>query len=266
MRCALNAKKISKVPKMPNRIIREGILTSERVEPLNWAEEVFYRRLMSVVDDFGRYYARPALLRAACYPLLLTKVSDSDIEKWLTACVNAALVRVYPALDGKRYLELLDFRQQVRAVASKFPAPDAGCVADAQQAPVSRAASAHLDVSVDEGVVVSEGVVERKSAIAPPAFELPDWINQKHWDAWHSCPKRKKSTNAQKQMAVEKLDAWRLAGIDYAAALENAAIGGWQGLFKPDDKTPMSAAKPGKHAGFQNLNYHEGITADGSLA
>ena len=57
---------------MPNRVIREGILTSERIEMLGWAEEVFYRRLMSVVDDFGRYYARPALLRAACYPLLLT--------------------------------------------------------------------------------------------------------------------------------------------------------------------------------------------------
>lgn len=76
---------------------------------------------------------------------------------------------------------------------------------------------------------------EKKSAVAPPPFELPDWINRGHWDAWHSCPKRKKATNAQKQMAVEKLMAWRNSGIDYAAALENAAIGGWQGLFKPDE-------------------------------
>jgi hypothetical protein len=28
---------------------------------------------------------------------------------------------------------------------------------------------------------------------------------------------------------------------------------------------PKGAAKPGKHAGFQNLNYHEGVNADGSL-
>ena len=86
---------------MPNRILREGILTSEAVNSLNWAEEVFYRRLHSVVDDFGRYYAAPKLLRAACYPLHIDKVSDSDIGKWLTACVTAALVRVYPAPDGK---------------------------------------------------------------------------------------------------------------------------------------------------------------------
>src|SRR5690606_33624040 len=62
---------------MPNRILREGILTSPRIAKLGWPEEVFYRRLMSVVDDFGRYYADPGLLRAACYPRQLNKVSDS---------------------------------------------------------------------------------------------------------------------------------------------------------------------------------------------
>ena len=83
--------------------------------------------------------------------------------------------------------------------------------------------------------------VKRASA---PTFELPDWINRQHWDAWHSCAKRKNASNAQKQMAVDKLDAWRQQGIDYAAALENAAIAGWQGLFKPD--VPASAMTPGR--------------------
>ncbi len=50
---------------MPNRIIREGILTSEAVNSLSWEAEVFFRRLLSVVDDFGRltpvrlFYALP---------------------------------------------------------------------------------------------------------------------------------------------------------------------------------------------------------------
>lgn len=133
---------------MPNRILREGILTSEAVNELNWAEEVFYRRLMSVVDDFGRFYASPKLLRAACYPLHIDKVSDSDIGKWLTACVAAALVRVYPAPDGKRYLEVLNFKQQIRAKDSKFPSMNANaehmrseCAADAKQ----MQANEHLD-------------------------------------------------------------------------------------------------------------------------
>lgn len=136
---------------MPNRILREGILTSERVAALNWQEEVFYRRLMSVVDDFGRYHANPKLLRAACYPLLIDKVSDADVGKWLTSCVTAALVSVYPAPDGKRYLQLLDFRQQARAEKSKFPQMQSDCVADAAQMSSTGIASAPVfgDVVVD---------------------------------------------------------------------------------------------------------------------
>jgi hypothetical protein len=120
---------------VPNRILREGILTSERVNALTWPAEVFYRRVISVVDDYGRYYASSMLLRAACYPLHLDKVSDADIDKWLTECVRAGLVSVYPAQDGKRYLQLHDFRQQTRAKASKYPDPIVVCVADAQQTP-----------------------------------------------------------------------------------------------------------------------------------
>ena len=110
---------------MPQRILRDGILSSWRVNELTWPEEVFYRRLMSVVDDYGRFHAHPSLIRAACYPLKLEKVADSDIEKWLTACVNAALVRVYLAEGGKRFLEMYDFGQRIQS-KSKFPDPTGG--------------------------------------------------------------------------------------------------------------------------------------------
>ena len=84
----------------------------------------------------------------------------------------------------------------------------------------------------------------RKRA-APSSFDLPAWINRQHWDAWHSCSKRRNATDAQKQMAVNKLADWRQQGIDHAAALENAAIAGWQGLFKPD--APAAAMAPGRN-------------------
>ena len=38
---------------MPSRVIRDGILESESVNALSWEAELFFRRLMSVVDDFG---------------------------------------------------------------------------------------------------------------------------------------------------------------------------------------------------------------------
>lgn len=213
---------------MPNRILREGILTSERIERLNWAEEVFYRRLMSVVDDYGRYYARPALLLAACYPLLLKKVSDSDIEKWLTACVNAALVRVYPAQDGKRYLELVDFKQQVRAATSKFPQPPIPCAADATQGTSECEASAHL-----VGVVSVVGDEDDKPAV--PAFVLPSWIPGDTWSAYLQTRTDKRTKNGAHALGliVKDLEAFRAAGHDPVEILNSSIKSGWAGVFAP---------------------------------
>lgn len=97
---------------------------------------------------------------------------------------------------------------------------------------------------------------EKKKATrkrAAPTFAVPDWINRQHWDAWHSCAKRKNASDAQKQMAVDKLDSWRQQGVDHAAALENAAIAGWQGLFKPD--VPAAAMTPGRRSNAQPHKY-----------
>lgn len=210
---------------MPNRILREGILTSERVERLNWAEEVFYRRLMSVVDDFGRYYARPALLLAACYPLLLKKVSDSDIEKWLSACENAALVRVYPAEDGKRYLQLLDFKQQVRAAVSKFPPMPSECAADATQAQGTPPAYAHLGVSVSEGV--SEGGGETRKRATPPAIEgIPEDLLADYMVV-RTAKKAGKLTDTAVAGLRREADK---AGISLETAIRACCEYGWQGF------------------------------------
>lgn len=137
---------------MPNRILREGILTSERVDALSAPAEVFYRRLMSVVDDFGRYYAKPELLLAALYPLRIERVRKADIATWIGATCEAGLVRKYTA-QQKEYLELVDFRQQVRAKESKFPQPPSSSEADAARMHSTCIASAHVDGDVFVDVV-----------------------------------------------------------------------------------------------------------------
>jgi len=109
---------------MPTRMLRDGILSSDRVNLLTAPEEVFYRRLMSVVDDYGRFIAHAKLIRAACFPLKLESVSDSDIGKWLLATEKAGLVRVYPASDGKRKpggdARALRLPRQPRSLPSKL--------------------------------------------------------------------------------------------------------------------------------------------------
>ena len=211
---------------MPNRILREGILTSPRIAKLGWAEEVFYRRMHSVVDDFGRYFADVGLLRAACYPRQLNKVSDSDVGKWLRACADAALVRVYQ-VDGEDYLLLLDFNQQVRAKKSKFPDPLSGCVADAQQVQSKPQASAHLDVSVS----VSEGVDEKRVRATPP--------NGVSLSVWNDYLKTRGKKLTETGLAGLQREAAK-AGYTLQQALEVCCERGWRGF-----KAEWVAPKPG---------------------
>ena len=107
---------------MPTRLIREGILASERIASLSWEAEVFYRRLMSVADDYGLYDARPAILRSALYPLQLEKMSECNIQRCLAACEAAGLILLF-ARNGKSFLQIRDFGQQIKS-KPKYPLPD----------------------------------------------------------------------------------------------------------------------------------------------
>lgn len=217
---------------MPNRIVREGILTSPKLAKLAWPEEVFYRRLLSVVDDFGRYYAEPGMLRAACYPRQLNKVSDSDVGKWLRAVAAADLVRVYPAEDGESYLEVVKFDQQVRAKKSKFPEMRSTCIADATHVQ----ANAHLDVDVDVDGGVDGGGVADDVAVVLAAYHsiLPACLQIHVLN-----DKRRKRIKAAVALAkrVCREQGWAYDGAEFwAAYFEECAKDEWLRGDKPNPK------------------------------
>lgn len=107
---------------MPDRIVREGILESERVSALSFAAEVFYRRLMSKADDYGRYHANDKILRASLFPLQLDRVSLPNITEWLKECQSVGLITVY-TVEGKQYVEIHNFGQRLRQKREKWPRP-----------------------------------------------------------------------------------------------------------------------------------------------
>lgn len=108
---------------MPTRILREGILESEAVNALSESAELFYRRLMSVVDDYGRFHRNPTIIRSKCYPLRIDKLSDADVNQMLDECEASGLLAFYEHQDGKKYLHILNFGQQTRS-KSRFPDPE----------------------------------------------------------------------------------------------------------------------------------------------
>ena len=111
--------------KMPNRIIKESICTSENVDQLTAFQETFFVRLMVNCDDFGRMDARARIIAARLYPL--KDVKPAQIEEALTALESADLIIRY-TVDGKPYLQMTTWErhQQIRAKKSKYPSPDEG--------------------------------------------------------------------------------------------------------------------------------------------
>jgi hypothetical protein len=246
---------------MPNRIIRDAILASERVASLGWPEEVFYRRLHSVVDDYGRYEANPQLLRARCYPLQTDSVRAADITRWLASCQKAGLILGYE-VAGKSYLEVLNFGQQQRS-ASKFPPPPA-VASNCLQAP----SDAHLDVSVS--VSVSEVVSAKPAA---PAFVLPEWIPSETWDAYCKVRTGKKAKNEPHALGliVKDLETFRSAGHDPVTVLNNSIKSGWAGVFEPKTVGRLSVvgvtvpSAPGRDPALQKLDDDARITKPPTL-
>jgi len=135
---------------VPNRILREGILDSDRIEALSrdgraagaLAEVLFYRLLVAS-DDFGRFDGRPSVIRARCFPLK-DQARTHDLEDWLAMLEQACLIRRY-VVTGKPYLEIWNARQRTRSEHSRYPDPPAVCPTRDGQVPATRPASAHGD-------------------------------------------------------------------------------------------------------------------------
>lgn len=211
---------------MPDRIIRAGILTSESVSKLTPSGEVFYRRLMSVVDDFGRYDGRAAILRAALYPLQLTRVSESDIERWILETGEASLVRRY-TVEGGPYLEIVKFGQKIRS-RSKWPDPPTS--ADSCQ-----------QVPTDVPVVVFDSRSRSRASRLPKDWTLPD-----NWKAWALEAKPQWDSTFVLETADRFRDYWiaspKGSKLDWEATWRNWVRSTKDPISKPAPDAPWKGA------------------------
>lgn len=105
---------------MPNRVIRSGFLDSDKINSLSADEQLFFVRLMLVVDDYGCFDARLEMLRSQCYPM--SDIRLTDVSALLTRCREVGLLSVYE-VDGKNYLIIHTFDQRLRQKRRKYPEP-----------------------------------------------------------------------------------------------------------------------------------------------
>lgn len=210
---------------MPSRILREGIVTSVHVNSLTWPAEIFYRRLFSIADDYGRYYAHPTLLRAALYPLQLEKVSDSDIGKWLLETEKAGLVRVY-SVQEQQYLEIYKFNQQIRSKCSKYPCLANASQGDKQMSPYANANAHSIPLPLSDGLPMDNGTGETPE---PPRFDNPKNGRKRPEivNALRSCGISVKGRHAPR--VIPPQDVHKLIKANWVQAIEDIPVMGAMG-------------------------------------
>ena len=110
---------------MPNRFIKEKCRSSRTLESLTDFEERLFWRLLTVVDDFGRFDANPQVVRSLCFPLNPGKRALANVRKCLQKLSNSFTLLLYQ-INGVEYGQLVNFEEyqgKPRAKVSKFPDP-----------------------------------------------------------------------------------------------------------------------------------------------
>lgn len=89
---------------MPTRYLKAGIRDSELIDSLSPLAETFYYRLLVTVDDFGRFDARPAMIKAQCFPIK-ESVTVKNCSDMLKELADSGLIDIYE-VDGKSVLQI----------------------------------------------------------------------------------------------------------------------------------------------------------------
>jgi hypothetical protein len=106
---------------MPNRIIRDALLDSERY--LNLAhdsERLLFFELLLCADDYGLVPVNYTILRRKCSPCF--NKSKEQVLKMLSALADVDLIRMYES-DGSRYAYIPRGRNRPQSIRPKWPAP-----------------------------------------------------------------------------------------------------------------------------------------------
>ncbi len=106
---------------MPNRIIKESIRESYRINVLSPQAEILFYRMITYADDFGIFKSDTRLLNKALFPLKDYKIKD--VGKWVNELVIAGLIVIYIAEDSKPYGYFISWltHQSKRNNRSKYP-------------------------------------------------------------------------------------------------------------------------------------------------
>ena len=108
---------------MPNRVIKESICDSERINQLTPLEEITFYRLLVNADDYGCFDAREMVVKSRLFPL--RDIKAAEVKKTIERLAAVGLINLY-TVNGKPYLIINKWgeHQRIRVSRHKYPMPD----------------------------------------------------------------------------------------------------------------------------------------------
>lgn len=108
---------------MPNRIIKDSIMTSETVGGLDDFAFRLFVSLICLADDCGRGRANPAIIRGQAFPLR-DDVTKEQVEQALQELHDAGAVQIY-RVNGTEYFWLPSWEKHQRVRYNpRWPGPE----------------------------------------------------------------------------------------------------------------------------------------------
>lgn len=250
---------------MPTRYLKPGVRDSEVIDACSPLAECLFYRLLVTVDDFGRYDARPAMVKSHCFPIK-ESVSIKKCDELLAELERAGLIALY-SVDGKPFLQMCKWDSPPRSKESKYPAPAGECM---QMHASARSPHAHFPVTVTETVTETGTVTEKKTRSAGAALPCPDSVDPKVWADFLAIRKAKRSPLTSTALALIEAEA-RKAGIDLQEALSTCCARGWQGfkaewLAKASDRAVGARTQAGQGAGLESFRERDARLAADRVA
>jgi hypothetical protein len=110
---------------MPNRNIRESIVTSKTLEKCSSDAERLFFRLTVIADDAGRFNADPRVVLARCFPLFAGKWKSSRVVPWIDELARHEAIVLYTNATNDQFGYFPNWKkyQRVYGHDPKFPDP-----------------------------------------------------------------------------------------------------------------------------------------------
>jgi hypothetical protein len=167
---------------MPTRYLKPGVRDSEAIDNLSPQAEILFYRLLVTVDDFGRFDARPAMIKAQCFPIK-DSINISKCKDLLDELNSKGLIYIYE-VGGKLTLMMCKWDNVPRAKESKYPAPTDCCI---------QLHTSANQVNTDAPLTVTE----TKTKTETKTVEAPEGVSQEVWDSFVKQRKAKKAQVTQ---------------------------------------------------------------------